>query len=163
MGETKPRQLSCVLSIVYSDFEADFREVDTDQWFSYSRFGRRRRRTEIDSLDLCYQYNEREIGETITNPGMWAGAVASGFQKHARVGVPGGPRRRTTCQTGSASFRSHLTIRAGVLKLGQLWKRQLWKPKWSLGPQRRSPSVTSKSSGSNRKESSREDKRPAVF
>jgi len=39
MRETKPRQLSCLPSIAYSDSRADFREVSTDQRFLYCRFG----------------------------------------------------------------------------------------------------------------------------
>jgi hypothetical protein len=39
MGETKPRQISHMLSIAYSDFRTDFREVSTDQRFLDCRFG----------------------------------------------------------------------------------------------------------------------------
>jgi hypothetical protein len=42
MGETKPKQLSSVPSITYSDFRADFRRIDSDRRFLYCRFGWRR-------------------------------------------------------------------------------------------------------------------------
>ena len=44
MGETKPLKLSTMLSIVYSDFRPDFREVRTSEGFLYiADLGRRAR------------------------------------------------------------------------------------------------------------------------
>jgi len=42
MREAKPRQISCVPSIPYSDFRAAFREIDSDRGSLHRRFGRLR-------------------------------------------------------------------------------------------------------------------------
>ena len=39
MGETKPRQLSCVPSVAYSEFRADFLEIDSDSTVSILPIG----------------------------------------------------------------------------------------------------------------------------
>lgn len=67
MTETKPRQLSCLASIAYSDFRAAFREVGIDRRFCIADSGPRRpanpNKPNI-AKTFVFQLHDRETSET---------------------------------------------------------------------------------------------------
>ena len=190
MRETKPLRLFTMLSAGYGEFVVGFREVRTDRTSLYIAdlgWGP----TEPNKTNLAnaivinnvtekswvqtqrtYPIHYQTIASTVTpilrEFGWKRRASPSGIRAHGqrrsrrRLQENLCPRRVLSPSDSSVDrqrlVRPHLTIRGGVFKLGQLWKLES-----SLCPPRRSPSITPKSSGSNRKETNREDKGPAVF